>query len=791
MLRNLFIVSLRSIRRDKTYSIVNVLGLTIGITCSIFLLLYILEELSYDRYHANSNNIYRVATYIGQSGNMLPTAASQWPLADELRDNYAGIEHTVRLSNEERRLYSHGDKSFYESLFYIADSTVLDVFTYTIVAGDAGTALDEPFSIVLTRSIAIKYFGTVDVLGETLQDQRGTTFNVTAVIEDVPRNSHLRFEALISARSYPGRWDSWTNFGIYTYVQLKDGYSRTPIDSALVHIVRNKVEPIFSQFKYTIAYKLQHLPAIHLYSKPWDGIDGGGDISYIYIFGSVAALMLVIATINYINLATARSANRSKEVGIRKVMGSGRRQLMVQFIAESVLITLMALAVSIVLICLLLPAFNTLANKHLSLAYLLQARVATGVVFIVLFIGVIGGSYPAFYLSGFNPVRVLKGKLATGGRSAGFRKALVVVQFTISIVMFISTLVVLDQLTFLRNKDLGFNKERVLRLPLTGQEKLAGVLAERMRQTRGVEWAGAADAAPGVGMGRTVCGPENNEGETQFHTFSIYSADFDYFRTMGITMAEGRNFSPDVPADTVDAVLVNETLVKRMSWKQAIGKKILFPGNEEMHVIGVVKDYHQESLYDIIDPLIIRHRVRNGYVFVKTKEGTDIHEALSSIESTWRNVMGNAPFEYFFTDQDFSSQYTADEKRNQIYTVFSGLTLVIACLGLLGLAAYTIEQRYREIGVRKVIGASMRSLVVLVSREFMMLVGISILIAFGLAWYITEQWLQRFAYRIDLSAEWLTFLVSAAVATVITLVTIGYHVFRAASANPVNVLRDE
>ena len=791
MLRNLFIVSLRNIRRDKTYSIINVLGLTIGITCSLFLLLYILDELSFDRYHTNADNIYRVATYIKQSGNTIPTSLGQPPVADELRENYSGISNTVRFAPQQRKLYTHGTKSFYESSFCVADSTVFDIFNYTILAGDASTALDEPFSIVLTRSIATKYFGSADAVGEVLHNQTGEIFKVTAVMEDVPQNSHFRFDALISARSYPNRPRGWDNFGVYTYIVLKDGYDRALIDSALVDIVRKKVDPMFLPFDFRISFKLQRLPDIHLFSIVRDDINGGGDISYIYIFGSVAVLMLVIAAINYINLATARSAGRSKEVGIRKVMGSRRDQLMAQFITESVLITLMALISSLLLICVLLPSFNTLAGKQLSLMYLLQKPVAFSIVGIVLFIGVIGGSYPAFYLSGFNPIRVLKGRLASGGKNVVFRQALVVVQFTLSIAMVISTLVVFDQLRFMRNKDVGFGKERVLRLPMMGQENLAGVLAERMRQTRGVEWSGTAEAAPGQVMSKTLLGTEDNDGNIGFYTLGVYSADFDYFRTMGMSIIEGRNFSPDVPTDTTDAVLVNETLVKRMAWTQAIGKRIVFPRNKEMRVIGVIKDYHQESTYDIIEPLIVRQGIRNNYVFVKTKEGTDIHEALSSIGSTWHDVIGNAPFEYFFLDQDFNSLYAADEKRSEIFTVFSGLTLVIACLGLLGLAAYTIEQRYKEIGIRKVVGASMASLLVLVSRQFIMLVCISTAIAFGIAWYVTEHWLEKFAYRINLKDEWLTFLMSAVAATVITLVTIGYHVFRAASTNPVNVLRDE
>lgn len=793
MLKNLFIVSLRNILKDKAYSIINVLGLTIGITCSMFLLMYILDELSFDRYHKDANNIYRVISNIKEPDNAFTWAVAQVPLAEELRDNYPEVRNVVRFDGTGRTLYKNGDKEFYEDKFFLADSTVFDMFSYKVIAGDPNTALDEPFSVVLTKSIAIKYFGTVDVLGQSFQNQAGETFKVTAVMEDVPLNSHFIFDALIASRSYPQNQGSWGGFGVFTYIQLPEGYDRAKIDAALAKIIKEKVDPIFAQYNITIRYELQRIPEIHLYSKIQDEAEAGGDISYIYIFGAVGVLMLIIASINYMNLATARSANRSKEVGIRKVMGSQRGQLIAQFITESVLITFMALVASLILIYALLPSFNNLANKQLPFGYILQAPVLLSLVGVTLFIGIVGGSYPAFYLSGFNPVSVLKGKLAAKGGNAVFRKALVVVQFSISIFMLISTLVVYDQLRFMRNKDLGFTKERVVRLSLSGEQqvKQAGVIAERMRQTRGVEWAGTANSSPGEGIGKLLLKVEDNDGKMSDRGVDLYGADFDFVKTLGMTIVEGRDFSRDVSSDTLDAVLVNEAMVKRMSWKQPLGKKFVFGNNEETRVVGVVKDYHQNSLYDVIEPLMIRLRVRNNYLFVKTKEGEDVRTALASIENTWKEVTANLPFEYMFLDQDFNSQYKSDEKRSQIFTVFSGLTLMIACLGLLGLAAFTIEQRYKEIGVRKVIGASLGSLLVLVSREFIVLVGISTVIAFGFAWYITDSWLQKFAYRINLEGEWLTFVVSALLAALITFVTIGYHVFRAASANPVKALRDE
>jgi putative ABC transport system permease protein len=463
-----------------------------------------------------------------------------------------------------------------------------------------------------------------------------------------------------------------------------------------------------------------------------------------------------------------------------------------------VVIALIALVTSLILIYALLPAFNELSNKQLPFGYVLQAPVILSLLGIVIFVGVIGGSYPAFYLSGFNPVNVLKGKLSAKGGNAFFRKSLVVVQFSISIFMLISTLVVFDQLQYMRNKDLGFSKERVVRVALSSeeQERKAPVLAERMRQANGVTWAGTANSSPGQGIGKLLLQVEDNEGKLSERGVDLYGADFDYVKTLGMTIVQGRDFSRDIVSDTTYAVLVNEAMVRRMAWKDPIGKKFVFKGNGpnntdiEKRVVGVVKDYNQNSLYDAIEPLMILLSTRNGYLFVKTKEG-DVKESLASIENIWREVNPGLPFEYQFLDQDFNSQYKSDEKRSQIFTAFSALTITIACLGLLGLAAFTTQQRYKEIGVRKVIGASVNSLVVLVSKEFFLLVGIGMIIAFPMAWYFTNSWLQKFAYRIALEGEWLTFIASALLAFAITLITVGYHVLRAASANPVKALRDE
>ncbi len=797
MLKNLLKIAYRNLIKDKAYATINIVGLTIGITSSLFLLLYILDERSFDRYHKNAENIYRIVSNIKEPDNAFTWSSTQMPLADELDDNYPEIENAVRFIGTSRNQYKNGDQQFYESKFFLTDSTVFDMFTYDFIAGDPRTALDEPFSIVLTETIARKYFANgQDALNQSLINQQNENFKVTGVIKDVPLNSHFRFDGLISKSSRPQLLQSgWGAFSVTTYIQLPEGYDLNKIQVSLDKVVTEKVNPAFERMGIKVKYGLQRITDIHLHSKIQDEAEEGGDISYIYIFAAVGVFMILIACINYMNLATARSTSRAKEVGLRKVMGSQRGQLIAQFLTESLLVSISSLMISLAFIYALLPAFNSLANKQLPFSNIIQTPVMIGLVIIVLVTGILGGSYPAFYLSSFSPVSVLKGKLAAKGGSSTFRKSLVVIQFGLSIFMLVSTLVVFDQVRFLRNKDLGFDKENVVRLNLNRSMRANGeVLADRLRKLPDVVAVGKADASPGEGIGKLLLQVEDADGKMVDRGVDLYSADYDYLNAMGIKVIEGRNFSKDNPGDTAFSVVVNKSMVSRMGWKDPLGKKFMFGGGpagpQERKVIGVINDYNQNSLYDAIEPLFIVLNREQNYVFVRLTQG-DIRNSMISVEREWKQVYPNSPFEYVFLDEDLDSQYKADEKRSQIFTAFSALTVIIACLGLFGLAAYTTEQRKKEISVRKVIGASVNGLIILVSKEFFLLVSIGIVLAFPSAWYFTNTWLQNFAYRVELANEWSTFLISAVLAFGITIITVGYHVVRAATANPVNSLRDE
>lgn len=795
MLRNLIKIALRNLLKDRAYSAINILGLTIGITCSLFLLMYIMDEMSYDKYHAKAKNIYRIITDVKEPDNAFTWRTTQRPLAVEIRHNYPEILNAVRFDNTQRRLYRNGDLQFYEEEFFLTDSTVFDMFSYDFIAGDPSTALDNPFSLVLTETTAKKYFAKpADAVNQSLLNEQNETFKITGIIRDVPHNSHFRFDALMSSSTRAAYTGGWGNFGTTTYVELPDGYDPLKMTPVFNKIVAEHVSPIFDQYGIKVKYNLQPILSIHLYSKISDEASEGGDISYIYIFSAVAIFMILIACINYMNLATARSASRAKEVGLRKVMGSARAQLIAQFLTESIVVTIISLLLSLVVIYLALPGFNTLANKQLPFSYVLETPVLLSLVGLIVVTGILGGSYPAFYLSSFSPLSVLKGKLASKGGSSMFRKTLVVTQFALSIFMLISTLIVFDQLNFLREKDLGFDKENVVRMDVNGRvpQPQMDELVSALRRVGSVMSIGRADTSPGRSVNKGIFKVEDAEGKMVDRGVDLYGADYEYLDALGMDIVLGRGFSKDNPGDTSFAVIVNESMVSRMGWKDPLGKRFTIDGDNSFNrqVVGVIKDYNQNSLYDAIEPLMILLEPNPHTVFVRLSPG-DPRKSMNELESQWKQVFPNQPFEFAFLDADLDSQYQADEKRSQIFTAFSGLTIVIACLGLLGLAAYTTEQRTKEIGVRKVIGASVNGLVFLVSREFFVLVALGTLLAFPAAWFFTDRWLQNFAYRIQLGDEWGTFVVSAVMALLITMVTVGYHVVKAAISNPVNALRDE
>jgi len=795
MIKNLLLIAARNLRKDKWYSLLNILGLTIGITFSLFLIFYIRDELTYDRYNKKADRIFRIVSYIQERDKNTNWTITQAPLAATLKKDYPEVEESARFMGRERTLFKNGENNFYETKIYYADSTVFNIFTYKFLEGNAAHALNEPFSIVLSKTLADKYFGKdKPAVGKTLRTVYDV-YKVTGVIEDIPQNAHLRYDMLISWNTLPKNYnggENWGNFNNFTYVLLKPGTSATGFNKKLVPMYEKYMAPIFAKFNVKMHYGVQPITEIHLHSKLEQEPEELGSMSYIWIFSAVAFFMMLIASINYMNLTTARSARRAKEIGIRKVTGCTRKQLVAQFLSESVLTAFLAVILSFLLAILFLPLFNSLSGKAFTIRSLLEPFNILLAVGIGLFTGLVGGSYPAFYLSSFKPVSILKGSLSKASGNVNLRRTLVVFQFTISMIMLICTWVVYSQLSYLRKKDVGFDKSQVMKVIVNTGEDERGKINAMMndfRSVAGVKTVGSANSYPGSqNINLNLFTVQTNNGYVD-KGIECYGVDENYFATLNIPVVKGRNFSG--PDDTLHSIMVNEAMVKHFGWDDPIGKRVKFPGDTSNHyleVVGVVKDFNQKSLYNPIAPLLFFYGPDGNVMELKMNAG-DMHQSIAAIGKTWKKYFPNLPFEYKFLDEDFNSQYAADQKRGKIFAAFSILTIIITCLGLLGLTAFTTQQKQKEISIRRVMGASIAEVVRLISINYLWLALIAALIAFPVAYYFMHQWLGVFTYSAGLSV--IPFIVSAFVIVVTAVLTAMFHSTKAALANPANSLRTE
>jgi putative ABC transport system permease protein len=795
MFKNYFKIALRNFKRDAGYSLLNLLGLTIGITFSLYLIFYIRNELSYDRHYDKADRIFRINAFIKEPDKeVMKWANTQFPLGPQLKKDYPEVEEAVRFVGDNKTMYKRGGQRLYEDKIFYTDSNVFRVFNYPFLEGDPHTALVAPRSMVMTEAVAKKFFGrTGGVVGQTLQNGGGEVFTVTGVLKEPPRTAHILFNILLSVSTLPKDFaNNWGGFGFYNYVLLKPHTSAAAFEKKLLPMYDKYMASIFAQYNIKVRYAVQPITAIHLRSDFAGEPEELGSMSYIYIFSAVALFMLLIACINYMNLTTARSARRAKEIGIRKVAGSSQAQLVGQFLIESIVTAFLALLLSIGAMALLLSTFNQLSGKNIPFSALFQPGTLVILLGVVLFVGIVGGSYPGFYLSKFNPVGVLKGALSKTSGNVALRKVLVVVQFSISMIMLICTTVVYRQLHYLRSKDLGFNKEQVLSVTANANSDIRSrieAFKNEVRSNPSVLSASTAQAVPGGNINFNLFTIESKNGFVD-QGVDCYGVDEDYFKTLGMKIKKGRNFS-GLP-DTLHSVIVNEMMVREFGWgNEPLGKRVKFPGDTSgnyLEVIGVVKDFNQKSLYNPIAPLILFYRPNSNSLQIKLN-AKNIPAAIASVEGSWKKAFPDLPFQYTFLDQDFDSQYAADQKRGKIFTAFSILTILITCLGLLGLIAFTTQQRQKEISIRKVLGAGIGQIVQLVTRNFVVLVGISCLIAFPVAYLFMHKWLQVFRYNTGLTP--LPFVLSALVVLAITLLTIIFHTTRAAVANPAKNLRAE
>jgi putative ABC transport system permease protein len=806
MIRNFLKVAWRNLVKNRTFSIINITGLAAGLASFILIVLYVVDELSYDKYNEKAARIYRVNSDIRFGGSELRLAVTSDPMGATLKKDYPQVEEFVRFyASGGSKQVKKGDQYLNEANVLHADSTLFNVFTLPALSGDTRTALNEPNTVVITASTARKYFETTNAVGKIIEAD-GTPYKVTAVIRDIPRTAHFEADFIFSMDNVRYGWGNFLSHNHQTYVLLKPGTDPKAFEKNFKQVIEKYVVPQAKQFMQIssmeefekagnkLEYSLMPLTDIHLYSDRVAEMGVNGNIQYVYVFAAAGLIVLLIACVNFMNLSTARSANRAREVGIRKVLGTGRGSLIKQFLFESILTTFIASVIAVAAAMLLLPYFNSLANKSLTIAGLTDGRILPFLILLPVVIGVLAGSYPALYLSAFRPIAVLKGKLSSGAKKSTVRNVLVVLQFATCIFFFIGTIVVYNQLRFIQSKNLGFNKDQVLIIDDVGELRSnANAFKNEILKLNGVT-SGTLSSflpVPSSRNDNTLSREPTLDSKTGMN-MQTWACDEDYAKTLGLQMVQGRFFSKDFPTDS-SAVVINESTAAWVGSGDVIGKRIYtFPGQDgqavPLTIIGVVKNFHYESLKQTIGPLIFQLSGSTGMASFKVS-ANNIQQLVSEVEKKYTAMAPGRPFRYRFMDESFNNMYRDEQRVGKIGFTLALLAILIACLGLFGLATYMAEQRTKEIGIRKVLGASVQGLIRLLSVDFLKLVAISFVFAAPVAWYFMNKWLQDFAYRVDIT--WWVFVVAGVLAITIALLTVSFQAIKAALANPVKSLRTE
>jgi putative ABC transport system permease protein len=784
MFQNYLKTAWRSMRRRPGYSLITVFGLAVGLASCLMILLWVRDEMSYDRFHANLGSIHRVIVQASEPGGGSESFAVLPPnLGPALKAEFPEVLQTARHLYVGQQLVSRGEKRFYEDHVSLVDPEFLQIFSFPLLRGDARNALADPRSIVLTRSAAAKYFGSDDPLGKTLRLNNRGDYTVTGILADIPAQSHLALAFLLPAAAarefgFPNV-DTWTQFSYETYVLLHAGADARSLETKIAPRLRKPLDD------KNISLRLQPLADIHLRSASIMEGEVRGDIDRVILFSLLAAFILFMACINYLNLTTAQGSTRTKEIGLRKVNGASRREIIVQFLGESLLQTALAMVIAVALIALCLPFFNSLTGKEIRAGFLLSFSTWLPLLGFLLLTGMLAGIYPALFLSRFRPAAVLKGRMALGAGGSHFRRGLVVFQFALTIMMIIGSMTLFRQMQFLRTRALGFDKEQVLMVPVRGElaRQVGPLKAEILRNSFVASASAASD--PVMMFGSTIA-LDDWEGRKPGEEvkFNFVWCDEDYLKTHGIAMAQGRFFTQVVDGGMNDKIVISESGVRALGMASPIGKRL-----GQRQIIGVVKDFHARSLHSAISPVAMAYDpVKFGYLFIKIKPG-NIAAALASVADTWKRAAPEYPFDFTFLDQQIDKLYRADRKLAGIINVFAVLALLVANLGLLGMAAYLTIRRRKEIGVRKVLGATMPQILLMLSREFTIWVAWAAVLACPLAWLVLNRWLRTFAYRISIGIG--IFVLSILLAFAIALLTVSYQAIRAARANPVDSLRYE
>lgn len=785
MIKNYVKIAFRNIQRHKMYSSLNIVGLAVGITCSLLITLWVLDELSFDRFHTYADRLYRVEFDQNYSGQLFHVNVSPHPMAPALVEEIPEVENATRVNPIGEILVKHADKAFFEDSVMAVDPSFFEMFSYPLIQGDSRTALDDPYSIIITEDRARAYFGHSNPIGKTLNVDNELDFTVTGVLKNIPSTGYLQFDMLVPyelMRALGTDIDEWGYNTTLTFALLRNNADHKS--------VAQKVQALVAKHDDTEdqTYSLRPLTQIHLYSHFGFG-DKRGQAQYVALFSAIAVFILLIACINFMNLSTARSAKRAREVGMRKVVGAVKRQIIAQFYGESCIFTLIALILAFLCVYLALPAFNALTGKDISFATFANGSTPLAVLGIVLITGFIAGSYPALFLSSFHPVRVLKGTVSAGASGAVFRKILVIIQFSLSISLIIGTGVVYSQLKYMKTKTLGYETDHLLSVQMWGSVNNSfGTLKKELLKHPGVVAVSASSSKPSRIYSNAGGADWEGKDPEQDVSVNFTSVDYDYFEAAGMEMIGGRSYSRDFPSDSDSAFVINEALQNLMGFDSAVGKQFTF-GERTGTVVGVVKDFHFLSLRKKIEPLVLLLQPQNNTNLLIRIQPENVAASLADIEETWSLVVAGFPFDYEFINEDFAIMYRAEQRMGSVLKYFSFLAVFVACLGLFGLASYAAEQRTREIGIRKVLGASIAQITLGLCKEFALLVLLANLLAWPVVYLAMRNWLTGFAYRTAMG--WEIFFLAGLLAFVIALFTVSYQALKAAMSNPASALKYE
>ncbi|GAA3947724.1 FtsX-like permease family protein [Chitinophaga oryziterrae] len=798
MLKHYLKIAIRHLRQQKVITAINIAGLSIGMACCILIILFVKDERSYDTFHVNANSIYRLNSAVIKDNEGDFWGGSQLPAGPAMKAELGDVKSAVRIQADGRTLLSYKDKQIIEDVVY-ADEDYFKMFSFPLKEGDPAKVLKAPYTMVITEKIARKYFGSEDPVGKMMRVSTKFDCQITGVAKDMPQNSDVKHDVIISFATYIAEaggnnfdqaWFYFTNTA--TYVQLNEHADLRRANRELVKLKARHIDKIAKSLGLGFAYELQ--PLLHTHLRPHGENDRSAQSKLIYFYMIIAAFILLIACFNFMNLVTARANERALEVGLRKVMGGARKTLIAQFLSESILLSILSFIIAVLLALLILPFFNAFADKNLYLFGWQQLPMLGGLFIVTLLVGVIAGSYPAFYLSGFLPIAVLKGNFKSSGSRIWIRKGLVIAQFFVTVVLIIATIVTESQLRYWQHKDLGFDKDRLVNIYLNYKEtgKVASVLKTELLRSHNVKSVTLSNMAMGISNSMN---PVVKDGDTDDKsvTSSIITGDFDLLKTMDIKLMKGRDFSPVFSMDSNNTFIVNQAFVKAMGLKNPVGTVIKWePGGivRKGEIIGVVKDFNFQTLVVPVSPAIcfVAPVERSSVINVRLNPG-DVSKQMAEMEKLWKELVPGYPFETSFVADDLAKQYVEAGRVAKLFGVFSMLSIFIACMGLFGLSILISRQRMKEIGIRKVLGASVFGITTLLSKDFMKLIGVAILLATPLAWFVLNRWLENFAYRITI--EWWMLLMAGVVSIFIALLTISFQSVKAALMNPVRSLKTE